>query len=311
MNSRSTKFDSDRLAGPGRVADAPGAGDAPRAAAADLCELVAEMTAAGWIRVCELAPHVAGRTLDAAKTRLRRLCFRRLEGLGLARKTAGVWLIHPTAEIDGRSARIWLEAERQVVRPLLLWRNEKLVGTGMVAAGRREQPRALPSDFGSRPGDQARYDDTVELLRRVYAFMVQHSRWPAARCWAGVTRRFSRWAKVRGLRCDPRRLREYRARVDPFSGRFDGNLDRRGCHKRPRRCSDEAWTFFAARVADPSEASLVSACSKTEVEAKRRGWRWYASARTAQSRAMRDLVPSKIRVKSMVGRRRRRRGEKR
>lgn len=153
----------------------------------------------------------------------------------------------------------------------------------VIPDGVPEQKRMLPRDFGEHETDAQRYRDTVELLNRVADFHAAHPKWPAARRWAAVERRFGRWARARRLSCKPGTLREYARRVDPYRGCFDGNMDRRGRRREPRgsRFSGAAWKLFYRVLHNRSTESVKEAWERVQTRAKRAGWTW-CSLRLAQ-----------------------------
>lgn len=133
----------------------------------------------------------------------------------------------------------------------------------LIQDGQPPQPRKLPAEYGRRPRDAGRYRATVKLLDDIGRFREARRGQPAARLHAGIGKRLGTWAKIRRLSVNPRALRRYRRRVDPYSCCFDGNLDRRGGAGRlkPRGCSEEAWQCFCRYVGDPSiQSSLCRPC---------------------------------------------------
>ncbi len=230
------------------------------------------------LRALVAAGHLPGQTPCAVARQAQRACVR-LARVGQARQVGRAWLVAPDAELFGRPAAAWLAGPRRPTtrgHPLppghTHWsdadRRRFLDTCALLDAYDRWRSRAgldPPTDFGA-----CRAADVFPAFLRLSPSLS-----------------VSDWAAARGLRCDPRRLRDYRRRLSR-----DGNVDRRG---RPKgdtvtTCSPEAWESFKSFWLTPQQRSVALCWELAAREARQHGWAW-PTLRTIQARVRAELPP--------------------
>lgn len=145
--------------------------------------------------------------------------------------------------------------------------------------------------------DRQRFIDTHQLLRYWQEFRAAHGGrnetalaplFTAHQVPCGTGFQPVRlWSRQRHLSCHPRRLREYRRRLDPTSAVFDGNVDRRG-HKSPFSnpqssiVSPAAWELLLSIYLHENQLSLAECHRFVAGEALEHGWDWPSVATVAR-----------------------------
>jgi len=238
---------------------------------------------ASWIPLTDLhAAPIPAANDNARRVQLQR-CAVALAAAGGAVKRGKAWWVAPTVPIAGKPARYWRDLAQGLAAPEL--------------AGRTLPPGY--DQWGER--DRRRYLATVTLVDAWDAFC---ARWAGPRDEATLEAAFSaaplaeyvrgapaqsaaQFCREQGLKCTPRRLRDYRTRLP-----LDGNVDRRGCNGgEPVVATPAAWDMFRALYLTPQRRTVKLCWEIVNLQAARDKWTW-PDLRRIQERVARELPPA-------------------